>query len=1173
MTPCPSPDRLDEWVNERLDPAEQAALAAHIDGCANCQAALDRMTADTRPAAPAADPGFDAALRQLKETLPGRPAVAADGDRPLLPGYDLLEVVGRGGMGVVYRARQRGVNREVAVKLLHRGAADGEDAARFRREGEALGKLRHPNVVQVFDVGVADGRPYLVMEYVPGGPLSRRADGRPLPPADAAAVVEGVARAVQHAHDHGILHRDLKPGNILLSGVRNQEPGITDPSSLAPDSWPLTPKVADFGLARSIDPGESVTLTGVIVGTPSYMAPEQVAGDGRLTPACDVYGLGAVLYELLTGRPPFAGASPADVLLQVRHQDPVPPGRVIPTLPRDLNTVCLKCLEKEPPRRYPSAAAVAEDLRRWRAGEPILARPAGPAEKAWKWARRRKAAATAVGLALFLLLVGLPTVTALWVWAESARRRAADNFDRADRNLYAAHIAQAENHYQLSDPLRMRSHLDACEPAPSGKDRRGWEWAYLRGLVNAEHRDLDLGELPDAAPRALYAVAFDPTGRLVAAGGGPLGFTQTVGDEPGQFGAWDVATGEPALAPAGEDRAIVALAFGPAGRLFTASAHVHRDEPGTVRLRDARTGAPVWTATVRIPVRIGSRRLPPPPVFVVGPDGARVAVQTTDGVIVLDAQTGQPVFGVPGADTAAFRDGGAELVTVGPTPVRPAGLVERLGLLARRPASSPGALRVRVHDAATGADREEHQIDPPGTPIRVLAPSGRRLARVMPDGDILVGPADGAGPDVRVRPPRAVTVMAIDPADRVLVTGGPDGTVRVWDLETGRLRRVFFGHTQRLTAVAVSPDGTRVASVGWDRVVKVWDLTGLPGAGNVGSNPQPGVHRVEDCAFAPDGRELLVVRVPAGELERWDPAADVLRGTARLDLPPDTKGVVVAGRTAALSAGGARVAAAMRARRVVGVWDAAHPAGPVATLAAAPDPAPDPEFDRSGRPYTYVRFVAISPDGTRVAAAVWSGTRPADVRVRAWDVAGAPRVLLDVPLPDHKCTALAFGPDGRRLAAGIQAREAGPGDPDGRVRRWDLDAGAEEPALDCGEYVGAVAYDRAGTRLAAATAGPRVLVWDAAAGRPITEIRALAGYEDLAFAPDGQRLAGASREVLTLWDPATGDEVLTLRGVPRGAGDPPFNPRIAFDATGTRLAVSQWDNTINVWSAPGYGQK
>ena len=304
---CPTPDQLDRWVNEQLDPAGQAALAAHIDGCPHCQSALDQLTTDPPSAKSDADPELDRLLEQLKETLPGKAPTAADADRPVVPGYDLIEVVGRGGMGVVFRARQRGVNREVAVKLLHRGAADTEDAARFRREGEALGKLRHPHVVQVFDVGVADGRPFLVMEYVPGGPLSKFADGKPLPAQTATALVEPVARAVQHAHDNGVLHRDLKPGNILLSGgeVVGSWGGVETTVTTTPPHHPTTPKVADFGLARNIDPGESLTLTGVILGTPSYMAPEQVGGEERLTPACDVYGLGAVLYELLTGRPPF----------------------------------------------------------------------------------------------------------------------------------------------------------------------------------------------------------------------------------------------------------------------------------------------------------------------------------------------------------------------------------------------------------------------------------------------------------------------------------------------------------------------------------------------------------------------------------------------------------------------------------------------------------------------------------------------------------------------------------------------------------------------------------------------------------------------------------------------------------------------------------------------------
>jgi hypothetical protein len=273
-----------------------------------------------------------------------------------VPGYEILGELGRGGMGVVYKARQLCLNRVVALKMILAGSHAGPGAtARFLREAETVARLKHPNVVQVHEFGTHEGKPYFSLEYLEGGSLADHLKGEPQPPAQAAQMVQTLARAVQTAHEQGIVHRDLKPANVLLA---------TDG----------TLKITDFGLAKQGDSG--MTATGEVLGTPSYMAPEQAEGTPKLVGAAsDVYALGAILYELLTGRPPFKGASAWDTIQLVVGTEPVPPSRLQPKMPRDLETVCLKCLEKEPARRYATAADLAEDLRRFQAGEPIQARP------------------------------------------------------------------------------------------------------------------------------------------------------------------------------------------------------------------------------------------------------------------------------------------------------------------------------------------------------------------------------------------------------------------------------------------------------------------------------------------------------------------------------------------------------------------------------------------------------------------------------------------------------------------------------------------------------------------------------------------------------------------------------------------------------------------------------
>lgn len=334
------------------------------------------------------------------------------------PGYELLEEIGRGGMAVVFRARQRILNRTVALKMLLGGTiASREVLARLQQEARAVAQLQHPGIVQIHEVGEHRGLPYLSLEFVAGGTLHEWLDGQPLPPQDAARLIEQLARTTHFAHERGIVHRDLKPANVLLTqrpaGLRA---GLTirldDSSPVTPSSdMNPQPKISDFGLARVLGTRSDLTATGQVLGTPSYMAPEQAAGvSDEASAALDIYSLGAILYELLTGRPPFRGATLFDTLEQVRSNEPVPPRRLQPRTPRDLETICLKCLAKAPERRYSTAVELAEDLRRFQQGEPISARPSSGLERGWKWIRRYPAIASLASLAVLLAVAGVAGV-------------------------------------------------------------------------------------------------------------------------------------------------------------------------------------------------------------------------------------------------------------------------------------------------------------------------------------------------------------------------------------------------------------------------------------------------------------------------------------------------------------------------------------------------------------------------------------------------------------------------------------------------------------------------------------------------------------------------------------------------------------------------------------------
>ena len=414
----PPPSQLHAFAVGQIDETSAVEIERHLTECDSCSALLASSPDD---AFVALLQGADSATRSEDEP-PSSPRAAS---RRWVPGYQLLEALGEGGMGLVWKAKQEELNRLVALKRIRSSGLESPEAlARFRREAEAAARLHHANIVQIYDVGEQDGEPYLALEYVAGGSLAEKLAAGPLQPSAAASLVETLARAMHHAHERGVIHRDLKPSNVFLT-----EDG--------------SPKIGDFGLAKQLDEATAHTQTGAILGTPSYMAPEQTASEKTAVgPPADVYALGAILYETLTGRPLFRGPSVLDTLAQVREREPVPPRQLQPSVPRDLQTICLKCLHKEPRRRYPSALELADDLRRFAAGEPIRARPVGRSERLLKWMRRQPYQAL---LALVVLMAPLAVVAGL-LWhnrqlheeirrAESAEERDRDNYRKARQTI------------------------------------------------------------------------------------------------------------------------------------------------------------------------------------------------------------------------------------------------------------------------------------------------------------------------------------------------------------------------------------------------------------------------------------------------------------------------------------------------------------------------------------------------------------------------------------------------------------------------------------------------------------------------------------------------------------------------------------------------------------------
>lgn len=530
MTTCPLDEQLSRLLSEALSAAEHDAVVQHVNACPACQERLAGMTGsaatgswqDSPERSPFGD-SEDEVMRHLK-SLPEWSASRSSNyldttisDRarterepspdvvvawPDVPGYEILGELGRGGMGVVFKARQLALQRVVAIKMLRNWTQAGEkEFARFRAEAEAIARLQHANIVQIYDVGDAGGRPYFVLEYVAGGNLAQRLTGTPQSPRLAAKFVEVLARAVDAAHGNGIVHRDLKPANILLTPTAPPESAAPDRTHLAS---PLAgdgglakaiPKIADFGVAKCASSDweaelyRSLTVTGDVLGTPSYMAPEQASPKGPpVGPPADIYALGAILYELLTGRPPFKGETPLDTILQVLHGEPVPVTRLQPSVPRDLETICLKCLRKEPWHRYGSARDMADDLHSFLQGQPIQARPRGKAEKLWRWVREHPLSSALVAAGALTPILALLVLSFL-----SARLVRSSALDSAAQQ--AELLEHATNQYSLVVQRVEQAHYPINKMVPPTPDTvpLSIPATFMHDVGEALHQDSKTG--------------------------------------------------------------------------------------------------------------------------------------------------------------------------------------------------------------------------------------------------------------------------------------------------------------------------------------------------------------------------------------------------------------------------------------------------------------------------------------------------------------------------------------------------------------------------------------------------------------------------------------------------------------------------------------------------------
>jgi eukaryotic-like serine/threonine-protein kinase len=999
--------------------------------------------------------------------------------------YLLLEQLGKGGMGVVYKARQVSLNRVVAVKMILAGRfADKRDVERFRVEAEAAANLDHPGIVRIFEIGEYKGQQYFSMDFVEGESLESRLKINPLPAGEAVRLMEQVARAIAYAHDRGIIHRDLKPANILV--------GRED-----------RPRVTDFGLARQVQGDSGLTTTGAILGTPAYMPPEQAEGQlGEVTVQSDVYSLGATLYALLTGRPPFQAATAWETLLQVQQRDPLPLRQLNPALPRDLETICAKCLEKDPRRRYGSAEELADELQRFLEGRPVQARPVGRAERFWRWCKREPAVAALAGAAAFLLAIVAVVASVGYVGtsralveadrerqkAEAAlgnekaarqdaeqRRREADREkvradknaskatlekERAEKELYVNHLVCALREWETNSTPAAWQHLNACRA-----DLRGWEHDYLYTLFTKNQRTF-VGHTG-----GVLSVAFSPDGKRIVSGSGDK-----------TLKVWDAKTTREILALKGHTDFVWSVAYSPDGKRIASGS-----SDKTVKVWDAASGQEVLTLK-------GHTNEVRSVAF--SPDGKRIASSGNDTTVrVWDAASGQATLTLTGHTSV-----------VGCVAFSPDG---------KRIVSGSWDKMLRIWDATTGRELLTFSGNIGAVAGVAFSPDGKRIIGGGDERLLKLWDATTGREMVTLKGHiKWVTSVAFSPDGKRIVSGSWDNALMVWDATTGQGVFTLKGHIGEVLSVAFSPDGKRIVSGGNDNTLKTWDATN-------GQEPVAIEGSQADCvAFSPDGKWIASGGWD-NTMKTWDAAS----GQETLTFKGHTDDVTCV----AFSPDGKRIASGSR-DKTVKVWDAVS-GQEVQTLKGHTNE---------------VRSVAFSPDGKRIVG----GGR--DNTLKMWDATTGQEVFT---LKGHTDAiwSVAFSPDGKRIVSGSS---------DQTSKIWDATSGEEELTLgaDAGT-VNSVAFSPDGKRIASGNGDKTVKVWDATTGQETFTLKGHTGYiTSVVFSPDGKRIVSGSYDgTLKVWNTTTGQETLTLKGHTHLVGC------VAFSPDGKRIASGDGDRILRVW--------